>query len=104
MKEFDNEIKKQLKENMSKIEDDSFTSRIVARHLLDRKEKESKIHFNFEALLFWIVSVLISIALLILTINNDIGFFEIQVKHCLILISLTLTGLVYKWLEKIYSA
>jgi len=104
MKEFDNEIKKHLDANMSKIEDDSFTSKLVARHLLSRKEKESKSQFNFEALLFWIVAILISITLLVLTANNEIGIFEIQIKHCLILISISLTGLVYKWLETIYSA
>jgi NADH:ubiquinone oxidoreductase subunit 3 (subunit A) len=104
MKEFDNEIKKHIDESMSKIEDNSFTSKLVERHLLSRKEKESKSHFNFEALLFWIVSVLISVALLVLTVNNDIGFYEIQIKHCLVLISVALTGLVYKWLETIYSA
>ena len=103
MKEFDNEIKKYVKANMNKIEDDTFTSRIVARHLLTRKESESKKYFNFEALIFWTVLVLISIALLILTLNHDTSFYEIQVKHCLILMSLTLTALIYKWLEKFYS-
>lgn len=103
MKEFDNEIKSHVKSNMSKIEDETFTSRVVARHLLTRKEKVKKVYFNFEALTFWIVAVLIGIALLTMKLIDETLFFEIQVKHCLILISLTLTALIYKWLEKIYS-
>lgn len=103
MKEFENEIKSHVKANMSKIEDETFTSRVVSRHLLTRKEKIRKNYFNFEALIFWIVAVLIGIALLTMKLNNETMFFEIQVKHCLILISLTLTALIYKWLEKFYS-
>lgn len=103
MKEFDNEINRNIKANMVKIEDEAFTSRVVARHLLFKKEKVKKFYFNLEALIFWIVAVLISIALLTLTVNNKTMFLEIQVKHCLILISMTLTALIYKWLENIYS-
>ncbi len=102
MKEFDNKIKSHVKANMSKIEDETFTSRLVARYLLTRKEKVKKVFFNFEALIFWIVAVLISIALLTVKLINETVFFEIQLKHCLILTSLTLTALIYKWLEKIY--
>lgn len=101
MKEFDNEIKRHIEADMNKIEDESFTSKIVTRHLLTRKELVRKTYFNFEALIFWVVAILISIALLTLTVNNKIGFSEIQVNHCLILISLTLTALIYKWLEKV---
>ena len=103
MKEFDNEIKSHVKANMSKIKDENFTSKVVARHLLTRKKKVKKVYFNFEALIFWIIAVLIGIALLILKLINETVFFEIQVKHCLILISLTLTALIYKWVEKMYS-
>ena len=106
MKEPDNTIKNILKDNMQRIEDDSFTKKVIELHLADKKTRTAKPFFNFAFLIGGISFVLISIGLVILfktetiLINDDV----LNEQHGLILLAFALVLLVYKWLEEIITS
>lgn len=101
MKYTDNEIKKFVNATMQKIDDDSFTTTIVTKYLQSVREREILIIFNFKALIFWIISVLIGLGLFILSINQEYNFHKINEQQSLIILTVSLVGLFYKWIEEI---
>jgi uncharacterized membrane protein YcjF (UPF0283 family) len=101
MKEFDNIIRDSFKKNMEKLEDDSFTGKIVETHLSRQRISISKPFLNFGSLLIGISSVIISIGLILLFKTNNVlvDNFEFKEQYGLILLLISLIFLVSNWIE-----
>jgi len=101
MKESEKIISDSLKKNMHKIEDDSFTDKIIKLHLSSPKNSAYKPFLNFGSLIIGISSVIISIGLILLTRTNilsaDYSLFKEQYGTILLMISLIF--LIFNWIE-----
>ncbi len=101
MKQPDKILGDLFKNSMQKIEDDSFTDRIVEKHLSSRPRPASKPFFNFNLIIIGISSVLISagIVISILTKTVLLENFVFTGQHGLILLLISLIFLVSVWAE-----
>lgn len=101
MEESEKIISDSLKKNMHKIEDDSFTERIVKLHLSSLKNPVYKPFLNFGSLIIGISSVIISIGLILLirTKNLSVDYFAIKEQYGLILLIISLIFLISNWIE-----
>jgi predicted neutral ceramidase superfamily lipid hydrolase len=101
MKAIDGDIKKALQDNIQGIDDSSFTDRIVAKHLADKKINYS-LFMNFLPMIIGLSAVILSIGLVVLSkqnndLINDIGFTE---NHGLIVLLTSIIFLIFKMLEE----
>ena len=99
----DNHIKKALQGNLMLIEDDSFTDKIVAEHLANKNSLGNRTFVNFLPLIIGLSIVIVSVGfMLLLRINQpwikDSGLSE---SHGLIILTLSIIFLIYKWMEEI---
>lgn len=102
MKTNDDYIKKTFRHNIQRIEDDSFTNSIVAKHLADRKIIKNRAFINFLPMIIGLSTVILSIGLVVLIRqNNDwinkTGFTE---NNGLIILTISFIFLIYKLLEE----
>lgn len=103
MKANDDYIKKAFHQKMQRIEDDSFTNNIVTKHLADKKIIRTSTFINFLPMIIGLSIVLLSIGFVFfLRLNSalikDIGLTE---NHGLIILTLSIIFLIYKWIEEI---
>lgn len=101
MKRQDDFIKKNLQSHMQRIDDDSFTDKIIEMHLAKKQNIRYKPFINFLSLIIGVSSVIICIGLILLIRENITAFEKIKLNedHGLILLSVSLIFLIYKWLE-----
>ena len=101
MKRQDDFIKKNLQSHMQRIDDDSFTDKIIEMHLAKKQNIRYKPFINFLSLIIGVSSVIICIGLILLIRENITVFEKIKLNedHGLILLSVSLIFLIYKWLE-----
>lgn len=102
MKENNDNLKKILQSKMLRINDDSFTDRIVKIHLAKKQEVKSRPFINFMSLIIGLSAVIVSIGLVILLRQNNEWINEIGLneQHGLILFVLSIMFLIYKWIEE----
>jgi hypothetical protein len=105
MKRSDKIIRDILKKNIHRIEDDSFTERIIKIHLAAHKKPSFKPFFNFDLLVIGMLSVVISIGLVYSVIAKIelVQNLVIKEQYCLIILTLSLLFLIYFWLEDFIS-
>lgn len=99
----DNDIKKALQDNLERIEDNAFTSKIVASHLGNKKVLMNRTFTNFLSMIIGLSIVSLSIGLVLLIRLNptwieNIGLTE---NHGLIILTLGIIFLIYKLMEEI---
>jgi hypothetical protein len=101
MKESEKFISDTLKKNMYKIDDDSFTERIVKTHISRQKNPIYKPFLNFGSLIAGISSVIISIGLILLMRTKILSFdyFVYKEQYGLILLIISLIFLISSWIE-----
>jgi|WetSurMetagenome_2_1015567.scaffolds.fasta_scaffold96566_2 hypothetical protein len=100
MEESDQIIKELLKKNMHKIEDDSFTGRIVKMHISKQQSPVYKPFLNFRSLIIGISFVIINIGFILLTRTNSLSVdFEFNEQYALILLIISLIFLISTWFE-----
>jgi hypothetical protein len=101
MKKSEKIISDSLKKNMHKIEDDSFTERIIKLHLTRLKNPVYKPFQNFGSLIIGISSVIISTGLILLTkikiFSTD--YFVLKEQYGSILLMISLIFLISNWIE-----
>lgn len=102
MQDINDKIKSALQSKIQRIEDDSFTKKIVDTHLTRKQDIKYKPFFNFLSFIIGLSSLLFSVGLvLILRQNqswfNDIGMAE---QHGLILVLISIIYLMYKLAEE----
>ena len=102
MKTIDNDIKIVLQNNIQRIDDNSFTDRILAKHLADKKIIKNSVFMNFLPMIIGLSTVILSIGLVVLIRQNnawihDIGFTE---NHGLIILTISIIFLIYKLIEE----
>jgi hypothetical protein len=102
MKANDNIIKKALQSRQQRIEDDSFSKRIVEIHLVKKQIIKNRPFVNFKSLIIGLSSVILSAGfVLIIRQNNDwikeIGLTE---NHGLLILILSFMFLINKWIEE----
>jgi hypothetical protein len=103
MKKSEDIIKNSLRKDMQRINDDSFTDRIIEMHLSQERHVGYRPFLNFASLIIGISSVLISIGLILLVrVNNQllINSIDFSEQHGLILLSLSFIFLIYRWIEE----
>lgn len=90
-----------LKKNIKKIEDDSFTDRIIKIHLSRQNRPAFKPFINFDLLIIGISSVFISIGLIfsLFTKIELIENFAFTEQYGLIILLISLLFLIYSWIE-----
>ncbi|MFA5752888.1 MAG: hypothetical protein WC128_05670 [Bacteroidales bacterium] len=103
MKTNDDYIKKALQQNIQRIDDDSFTNSIVAKHLAEKKIIKIRPFINFLPMIIGLSTVILSIGFILLIRQNidwieGIGFTE---NHGLIILSTSIIFLFYKLLEEL---
>jgi len=102
MKEPEQIIRDILRENMKRVEDESFTENVIRQYLSKRRIKASGHFFNFASLIIGVSLVLISLGLVFIfrtetiVIENDI----LNERHGMILFSIALLFIIYKFLEE----
>lgn len=102
MKTNDDDIKKALQQNIQRIDDDSFTNSIVAKHLANKKIIKNRAFINFLPMIIGLSTVILSIGfVLLIQQNNDlikeIGFTE---NHALITLATSIIFSFLKFLEE----
>jgi len=103
MKTNDDDIKKALQYKIQRIDDDSFTNNIVAKHLADRKIiKNNNTFINFLPMIIGLSTMILSVGFVLLVRQNndtikEIGFTE---NHGLIILATSIIFLIYKILEE----
>lgn len=105
MKKTDRILSDLFKKNMHKIEDESFTEKIINMHLSKQKIPVYKPFPNFGLLIIGISSVIISIGL-IFSLKIKIALFEGFVfteQYGLILLLISLIFLIFVWIENIIT-
>lgn len=105
MKTNDDNIKRALKNNIQRIDDDSFTNSIVAKYLAADKKSESSTFINFLPMIIGLTSIILSIGFVFLVrLNNDwineIGFTE---YHGLIILGISIIFLIFKLMEEMVA-
>ncbi len=103
MKTKDEIIKNTLKSNVQRINDNSFTKKIVETHLTKKQIVKVRPFLNFMSLIIGISILIISIGLVFLIRQNFdwITEFDLTENHGLIIITLSIVFLIYKWIEEI---
>jgi hypothetical protein len=101
MEKSDKLIKDLLKMNMQKIEDVSFTEKIINLHLSRQQKPTYKPFLNFGSLIIGISSVIISIGFIIITRTAIFSFdcFVFNEQYGLILLIVALIFLISNWIE-----
>jgi uncharacterized membrane protein len=101
MKEPDKIIRESFEKNMQKIEDGSFTERILKTHLSRQRIHILKPFRNLGPLLIGFSSVITSTGLVILfkTSNILIDNFEFKEQYGLILLLISLIFLISNWID-----
>ena len=105
MKKTDRILSDLFKKNMHKIEDESFTERIINMHLLKQNKPVFKPFPNFGLLIIGISLVIISIGL-IFSLKIKIALFEGFVfteQYGLILLLISLIFLISIWIESLFT-
>lgn len=102
MKKENGNIKEALQFKLNKLNDDSFTDKIIKLHLTSRKVKTKKPFLNFIPLIAGLSAVIMSIGFVILLKQNnqflnEIGFTE---RHGFIIFTLSIIYLIYKWIDE----
>jgi hypothetical protein len=102
MKTIENDIKKVLQDNLQQIDDNSFTDRILAKHLADKKIIKNSVFLNFLPMIIGLSTVILSIGLVVFIRQNnhwikEIGFTE---NHGLIVLLTSIIFLIFKILEE----
>jgi predicted neutral ceramidase superfamily lipid hydrolase len=102
MQEVNDNIKKALQYKIQRIDDDSFTRRIVDTHLAKKQVVRRRPFINFLSFVIGLSSLLFSIGLVILIrLNYDlINGLGITEQHGLILASISIIFLIYKLIEE----
>ncbi len=97
MKNSDDFIRVSLRKGMQKIDDDSFTDRIVEMHLSKKGQSEFKPFLNFGSLIIGISSLIISIGLILSIRISDqlLKSINLSEQDCFILFLLSLIFLIY---------
>ena len=103
MKAKDEKIKKALQNNIQQIDDDSFTSNIVASHLVNKRIIKNSTFVNFLPMIIGLSSVFLNIGLVVLIRQNNNWINEIGVteSHGLIILTISITFLIYKLMDEI---
>jgi hypothetical protein len=104
MKAFDDQIRKALQKNMLRIDDESFTERIIKDHLSGKVVIQSKPFINFKSLVIGISLVIVSIGLIWFIGNTNLKFGTTVLNelHGLIIFSISILFLIFKWLEELF--
>ena len=100
MKETDEQIKDALNISLTKLDDESFTKRIIDIHLSKQKSIIRKSFFNFPTIVIGLSSVIISIGLsYMISLNNKLVIFDFTFseQHGVILLLTSLLFVTYKW-------
>jgi|LSQX01.1.fsa_nt_gb predicted neutral ceramidase superfamily lipid hydrolase len=102
MKTIDDDIKKVLQDNIQRINDNSFTDRILTKHLADKKSIKNSVFMNFLPMIIGLSTLILGIGLVaLIRQNNDwineIGFTE---NHGLIILTISIIFLIYKLIEE----
>lgn len=102
MKTNDDDIKKALQYKIQRIDDDSFTNNIVAKHLADRKIINNNTFINFLPMIIGLSTIILSVGFVLLVRQNndtikEIGFTE---NHGFIILTTSIIFLIYKILEE----
>jgi hypothetical protein len=101
MKQKDKILKEVLKLKMEKLDDKSFTGRIVDLHLRLKEEKVIAPAFDFLSLIFGLISALICIGLALLLISDvNIGLSS---QNIMILFLVSIIYLIYRLLNEIFT-
>jgi hypothetical protein len=101
MKQKDKMVKDVLQLKMDKLDDESFTNRIVDLHLKLREEKIVQPAFDFLSLIFGLISSLICIGLaLLISLNVTIGLSS---QNIMILCLVSIIYLIYRLLNEIIT-
>ena len=103
MRAFDDQIRKALQKNMLRIDDKSFTERIIKDHLSGKVVKKRNPFINFKSLVIGISLVILSIGLLWFIVNMSLKFGNIELNelHGLVIFSISILFLIFKWMEEI---
>ena len=104
MKVFDDQIREALQKNMRRIDDESFTERIIKDHLSRKVFIKRRPFINFKLLVIGISLVIVSIGLIWLSGNMNLKFGTIELKelHGLIIFTISILFLVFKWMEELF--
>ncbi len=102
MKTNDDDIKKALQSNIQRIHDDSFTNRIVAKHLADKNIFKNNAFINFLPMIIGLSTMILSIGFILLIRQNNNWITEIGLteKHGLLILVISIIFLIYKMLEE----
>lgn len=103
MKTNDDFIKNALKKNVQRIDDNSFTERIVQTHLAKKQIVLQRPFVNFMSLIIGLSAVVLSFGIvLLIRYNGDwiqkIGLTE---QHGLLILALSFVFLIYNWMEEL---
>lgn len=99
MKQKDKMLKQVLQLKMEKLDDVSFTNKIVELHLKLKENKVVKPTFDFLSLIFGLVSALICIGLtLLISSDESIGLSS---QNIMILALVSIVYLIYRLLNEI---
>ena len=101
MKQQDKILKEVLQLKMEKLDDESFTNRIVDLHLKFKEEKIVKPAFDFLSLIFGLISTLICIGLALL-ISSDVNI-GLSSQNIMILFLVSIVYLIYRLLNEIIT-
>lgn len=102
MQEINDNIKSALQSKIQRIEDDSFTKRIVDTHLAKKQDIKYRPFFDFLSLIIGLSSLLSSIGFVFILRQNQGWINEIGIteQHGLILIVASIVFLIYKLIEE----
>ena len=101
----DNDIKKALQDNLERIEDDSFTDNIVTNHLAMKMCHRKVTFMNFLPMIIALSSVFMSFGLVLLfrIYQDEIKDIGLKENYGLIILTISIIFLIYKWMEEITS-
>ena len=99
MKQKDKMLREVLQLNMEKLDDVSFTNKIVDLHLKVKEEKVIKPAFDFISLIFGLISALICIGLALL-LSSDVTI-GLSSQNIMILFLVSIIYLIYRLLNEI---
>ncbi len=102
MKTNDEFIKDTLKKNAQRIDDNSFTERIVQIHLAKKQVVLQRPFVNFMSLIIGLSAVVLSSGMVLLIRYNgdwirEVGLTE---QHGLLILALSFLFLIYNWMEE----
>jgi hypothetical protein len=101
MKSQDDIIKKTLRKEMQRIDDDLFTDEIIKRHLSQKVPVAPRPFLNFVSMIVGLSFTLLSLGLILLvkTNNRILKSIDFSEQHGYILFLLSFFFLIYKWLD-----